>query len=430
MNVGLVVPDSVRMIRPSATTAIAIDGGRPTGPQPPLGDVVGDKLNLDISALPNTSPVVVSTFSPGTVVAPGIIASTTWTEIEDMNLVDQGKLTNVQMGDLFARTTPTQDLVQFATNPTPTNPYQVRLRINATITNYSASNKTIIYSGGGNDTITQSTVTIPAEFYGEDGDDNISGAIGNDWLVGGIGNDRINGGRGNNVIWGDNSPTTPTDPQPQDTAVGGDDSLSGLEGNDVFYGGAGNDQVSAGGGNDYANGGLGNDVLDGFDGDDRLYGGAGNDTITGSSGNDLLMGNDGDDKMYGNAGNDVLVGGTGIDLIDAGDGNDLIVSGSVNNETSSWTSQASAGTFSAATYTNGSDNDAALLILLTQWGGSNNRSSIGSITHDGVNDDLYGGLGDDDFCWEMVDVLDNPPGISPPDYNAPAMGSDERFGPT
>jgi fibronectin-binding autotransporter adhesin len=430
MQVGLAVSDAVRLIRPSVTTGLAIDGGQPTGPQPPLGDIVnGDKLNLDVTALPNTNPVIVSTFSPGSVVATGI-APTTWTQIEDMNLVDQGRLTNVQMGDLYARTTPNQDLVQFGLNPTPLNPYQVRLRINSTMANYSASNKTIIYSGGHNDTITQANLTIPAEFYGEDGDDNISGAIANDWLVGGIGNDRINAGRGDNVVWGDNAPTLPGDPQPQDGATGGNDILSGLEGADVFYGGAGNDHVSAGDGNDYVNGGLGEDFLDGFGGDDRIYGGAGNDTLTGARGNDLLIGNAGDDKLYGNEGNDVLIGGTEADLLDGGNGNDLLVNGSVLNETSSRTSLATASNYSPATYTNPADNDAALIGLLFQWATASDPTSIAPISHDGANDDLFGGQGDDDFCWEVADVLDNATGISPPDYGAFGMGFDQRINPT
>jgi fibronectin-binding autotransporter adhesin len=429
MNVGLVVADTYRLIRPSVSTSIAIDGGQPTGLAAPLGDVAGDTHNLDISALPNTTPVVVSTFGPGTVVATGI-APITWTQIENMNLVDQGKLTNVQMGDLFARTTPAADLVQITRNPTTLNPNQVRLRLTATIGNYSASNKTIIYGGGLNDTITQANLTIPAEFYGEDGDDYLSGAMNNDWLVGGIGNDRINGSGGDNVIWGDNAPTNPGDLTPQDGAVGGDDQLSGLGGSDVFYGGAGNDLVSAGDGNDYANGGLGNDVLDGHVGDDRLYGGAGNDVISGHTGDDLLIGNAGDDKLYGAAGNDVIFGGSGLDLLDGGDGNDLLVSGSVANETSSFTSLANTSTFSPATYSNPTDNDAALLALFAQWATFGNRGTLGTtpaITHDGVKDDLYGGRGDDDFCWELVDVL---PGLAPTDYNALGQGTDERFGPT
>lgn len=148
------------------------------------------------------------------------------------------------------------------------------------------------------------------------------------------------------------------------------------------------------------------------------------------TGNDLLVGNAGDDKLYGNTGNDVLFGGTGIDQIDGGDGNDLLVSGSVDNENSSWTAMASVGNYSAATYSNPADNDAALILLLSQWGTSSNRGSIGSISHDGLNDDLIGGLGDEDFCWEVPDVFDNPPGLAPSDFNAFGMGTNKRFGPS
>jgi Ca2+-binding RTX toxin-like protein len=125
-----------------------------------------------------------------------------------------------------------------------------------------------------------------------------------------------------------------------------------------------------------------------------------------------------------------VFGGTGADELNGGDGNDLLVTGSVNNENSSWTSVASVGNYSPATYTLGSDNDAALLALLNAWGASSNRSSIGAITHDGADDDVYGNLGDDDFCWETADIVDDLPAINPPDYNAPFMGNDERFGPT
>ena len=50
-----------------------------------------------------------------------------------------------------------------------------------------------------------------------------------------------------------------------------------------------------------------------------------------------------------------MFGGTGADLVDGGEGNDLIVSGSVANETSSWTSLPNTSTYSLATYTNGAD---------------------------------------------------------------------------
>jgi fibronectin-binding autotransporter adhesin len=427
-NVGLAVLDTVRSIRPSVSTLIAIDGGLPTGLAAPLGDALGDVLNVDVSALPNTTPVIVSTFSPGTLSTTGI-QPLNWVEIEDINLVDQAKLTNVQMGDLFARTTPTSDFIQLTQNGTSGNPSQVRLRITASIGNYSASNKTIVYGGGLNDTITQSNLTIPAEFYGEGGDDVLSGAMNNDWLVGGLGSDRINGSGGDNVIWGDNSPTLPGDPTPQDLALGGNDTLSGLGGNDVFYGGGGDDSVSAGAGNDYASGGQGNDSLGGSDGDDRLYGGTGNDTLGGDAGNDLLSGGSGDDSLLGSSGNDVLLAGTGADNVDGGSGDDLLVSGSVANESSSFTSLANTTTFNTATYINPADNDSALLTLLAQWAASSSRASLAAVTHDGADDDLFGSTGNDDFCWENADIADDLPALTPPDFNAPGMGSDERFAP-
>ena len=106
------------------------------------------------------------------------------------------------------------------------------------------------------------------------------------------------------------------------------------------------------------------------------------------------------------------------------------VSGATVGENSTFSSVATTTTFGAPTYSNPSDNDAALLTLLTQWGLSSNRSGIAAITHDGANDDLVGGTGDDDFVWETVDILDNPPILSPTDFNTFGMGSDERFGPT
>jgi fibronectin-binding autotransporter adhesin len=197
----------------------------------------------------------------------------------------------------------------------------------------------------------------------------------------------------------------------------------------VIYGGGGDDLVTAGGGNDYVNGGQGNDNLGGDDGDDRLYGGLGNDTIGGHTGNDVLTGADGDDFLYGNTGNDVIFGGFGIDVVDGGDGNDLLVSGSVANETSSRTALANTTTYSPATYTNGTDNDAALITLLAQWVSTENNMGVAAITHDGVDDDLAGGLGNDDFCWELPDLVEDPFAASPSDFNAPGMGMDERFGP-
>jgi fibronectin-binding autotransporter adhesin len=430
-NVGQVVTSAIRGIRPSVTTGIFIDGGLPIGVAAPQGDIVGDVLNLDISAISNAAPVIVSSNSPGTLAVTGV-RPINWTEIEDMNLVDQGKLTNVQMGDLFGRATPGTDVMVFSINSSNANPNGVRMRVNATVGDYRASNKTVMYAGDSNDYITQANVRLPAEFYGEGGDDYLSGGMGNDWLSGGLGHDSINGSGGDNILWGDNAPTVPSDPTPQDSADGGNDILSGLNGNDVFYGGGGDDQVSAAGGNDYAYGGQGNDTLDGAEGDDRLYGGLGNDVIAGSDGHDLLSGGGNDDKLYGGVGNDVLIGGSGVDLIDGGTGSDLLITGSLTGETSSWTSVASTTTYNPATYFNPAASDAALLTLLAQWSLSNNNSGAISmgIQHDGANDDVYGSTGDDDFCWEAADTLESPPLYLLPDFNAFGMGTDERFGPT
>lgn len=402
-------------IRPSLTTTLTLNGGAPVV-------LPGDRLNLDMSV--TTAPIFIDTV--GGQALSQSHKPVFFSSIETYDVIDDsGPIPNVDQGDLYVRTTPQADLVVFSKG----NGVSTRVRVNAAMYTFFPNNQIICYGRELDDYITASNITLPVDFRGEDGNDYLAGGVANDWLTGGLGNDRINGGSGDNVIWGDNSPL-PADPQPQDLAIGGDDSLSGLGGNDVFYGGGGNDAVSAGAGNDYAYGGQGNDELDGSDGDDRLYGSAGNDKLSGGTGNDSLSAGANDDKLYGQQGNDVLIGGTGIDEIDGGEGNDLLVSGSVANENSSWTSVASTTTFPAVNYANGADNDSAILILLAQWGSASNRGSIAAITHDGDNEDIYGGLGDDDFCWEAADVVDNPPGISPVDYLAPLMGMDERFGPT
>ncbi|WP_425616767.1 autotransporter-associated beta strand repeat-containing protein [Anatilimnocola sp. NA78] len=430
MNVGLVVAPTTQLIRPSMSTAITINGGIPTNPLPaPVGDIIGDTLNLDITSIPNTAPVVVAAGSSGVLNSAG--QPVAWSEIEDLNLVDQGKLTNVQVGDLFARTTSANDLIQFSRNNTVAQPHRVRLRINSTFGDYNVSNKTIVYAGDGADYVTQANLTVSAEFYGEGGNDLLYGATNNDWLVGGLDNDSVNGGNGDNVLWGDNAPASTDVVPPQDSPIGGNDTLSGGTGNDVIYGGGGNDRLGGFDSNDYLHGGFGDDIADGGFGDDRVYGGAGNDQLAGYLGNDLLVGEAGNDILNGGSGNDVLIGGTGEDNMSGEFGNDLLITGSVANEHSTWTSVASVGPFSAATYSSGTDNDAALLALLNIWGTSNLRTGLATITHDGVDDDVYGKLGDDDFCWEAADVADQgPTALSPPDFQVPGNGTDERFGPT
>ena len=430
-NVGLTVPDTVRAIRPSTTTGIDINGGRPTGPQPPTGDTIGDSFNLDLSGLPSASYLILPTAS-GVVGASGL-APIAYAEIEDINLFLNNQLINVQMGDTLVRGTDDNDLIVFSRNTAAgLGPNGARIRVNTDFVDVVLSGKTLTFARNGNDYVTQSNVTRPAEMYGEAGNDDIFGGTQNDFLVGGLGNDKINASQGDNVVWGDDSPTTAV-PNPQDLAVGGDDILSGLGGNDVFYGGGGDDAVSAGGGSDYASGGEGDDTLGGSDGDDRLYGGVGNDVLGGGAGNDLLSGGSDNDILIGNTGNDVIFGGTGTDDLSGNEGTDLLITGSVANENSSRTSVPSVGNYGVDSYANPADNDFALLTLLNSWAGAGtalSRSSLAAITHDGVDDDIYGDTGDDDFCWEMADILDQGGKLTPPDYNAPNMGADERFGPT
>ena len=93
------------MIRNSISTLINIDGGRPTAaPNPPVGDQIGDVLNLDTTAL--LPPVIVATLG-GTPSQPGVAQSiaappshrpVNFIEIEDINLVDRGILTDVRNG--------------------------------------------------------------------------------------------------------------------------------------------------------------------------------------------------------------------------------------------------------------------------------------------------------------------------------------------
>ncbi|MGN6725968.1 MAG: C2 family cysteine protease [Tepidisphaeraceae bacterium] len=79
-----------------------------------------------------------------------------------------------------------------------------------------------IKGGAGNDKITvASTVTIPANLYGDDGNDTLSGGSGNDYLYGGAGNDSLLGNAGRDEL----------------IAVGGgtSDTLNGGTGEDFYW---------------------------------------------------------------------------------------------------------------------------------------------------------------------------------------------------
>jgi fibronectin-binding autotransporter adhesin len=346
----------------------------------PMGDTVGDVLNLDMTGA--TGPVVVATVS-GTVVS-GSTQPLSFQEIEDINLNDGGP-TNVVMGDLYARGTSGPDIFQVSLNasPQPGQPVSVRLRANSTFYTVTMTTKAIIYGRDGNDQISMVNVALPAEFYGEGNDDVLTGFSGNDLLVGGLGLDRVNGGAGNNTLYGDNSTGN-------GSVFDGNDIVTGGAGNDILYGGGGNDTMTGAGGVDYLYGNSGDDNMDGGDGNDRLYGGGGNDTMSGATGDDLLAGNTGNDKLYGKSGNDVVIGGDGADLVMGEDGNDLLFNGTIT-----YNSPAPPVVGTDNSTTANDTNDQAMLALLNAWAaGSLNLANVTRV-HDAFVDTLGGGTGTD-----------------------------------
>jgi len=111
------------------------------------------------------------------------------------------------------------------------------------------------------------------------------------------------------------------------------DTLDGGLGSDQIYAGGGDDSVHGGDGDDVLYGEDGNDFLEGDDGNDVIYGGAGNDYIIGDSGlgDDKLYGEEGDDTLVGHAGNDLLSGGAGDDSLEGGEGDDTLIGGFGND---------------------------------------------------------------------------------------------------
>lgn len=159
------------------------------------------------------------------------------------------------------------------------NKGEIMVHAGSTNASFAASgvNKLVINGGSAADNIFVSDrLTIPAEIYGNGGNDVIHGGGGNDSIYGGEGNDLIYGGKGENVIYGE----------------AGNDTLIGQNGNDTLDGGAGNDFLVGAGGDD--------DLIAGT-GDDTLIGGGGNDTLTGGSGTDIEIGGGGTNTILGNS---------------------------------------------------------------------------------------------------------------------------------
>jgi Ca2+-binding RTX toxin-like protein len=104
--------------------------------------------------------------------------------------------------------------------------------------------------------------------------------------------------KGNDVLTVDDS----NGPMPPANLFGG-------EGDDILTGSASDDMLDGGPGNDTLDGRSGNDRLLGGPGNDILIGGRGNDFIDGGDGDDLIIWNpgDGSDIVEGGTGNDTLV---------------------------------------------------------------------------------------------------------------------------
>ena len=126
-----------------------------------------------------------------------------------------------------------------------------------------ANTTEILVSGGnGDDTISLGNAALPpAQLFGGNGNDVLTGGSAADQLFGGNGNDTLNGGDGDDILDGG----------------AGDDTVVGDKGTDTAFLGAGNDTFrwNPGDGNDTVEGGAGFDTLD-FLGADRLQG----ETIT------------------------------------------------------------------------------------------------------------------------------------------------------
>ncbi len=223
---------------------------------------------------------------------------------------------------------------------------------NDTITGMAGND--LIYGGNDQDLI-----------YGGAGNDTVSGDAGNDSIYGGDGNDLASGGDGNDLIDTSNSLQSPDIGYPglypadidpnndKDSVYGGagDDTIRTGDDRDLIDGGTGNDSIDAGVDNDTVTGGDGNDTIVGAEGADCIDGGTGNDVIYGgygpgvpesvnipdatdlapTNGTDSIHGGDGNDTIFGMDDRDTLYGDAGNDMLDGGIDNDLMYGGTGND---------------------------------------------------------------------------------------------------
>ncbi len=404
-------------MQPTATIPISVHGGvlaatpGPGVPFNPFGEVI-DKFNLDMTNRadgPLVTPVVIVDTNGGNAVSANT-ALVRFTGIEDIDLKDDGLLTNTVIGDFYVRATGNADYIEFRSAAQVDPVFRVRvgnIYYPSSTGNFgpytTGTSKVYVYGREGNDTITMYNTRLNAVIFGEEGNDVLTGGYGNDLLIGGQGDDRLNGAAvgGNDEIWGDDFDPVVDIPSVASQTGTGNDQINTFGGNDTVYGQGGNDIVNSGGGDDYVNGGPGNDAINGQAGNDRLYGGSGVDTVAGGEGNDLVAGNAGDDNLLGDGGNDIVIGGLGVDIVNGGAGSDGVVGDDSSN---------AGGSGSLA---KNDIADAALLALLTAgtpYGGLNSAGDDGSL------DTLWGGSEADAFYNTATDLA--------ADKNAPGYGPD------
>lgn len=423
--------DKLQPVLRTGQTQIALHGGSaaaspgPGIPYNPFAEL-GDKLFLDLT----------STWS-GTAVTPIVIVDTNggnadsvntqsfrFTGIEDLDLYDGGALTSAAIGDFFARGTEQGDLIQFTALSAGSDP-TFRLRVSNTYypsstgsygpyftltTTAHPASKMYVYGRGGIDSISMGSTRLNAAFFGEAGDDVLTGGYGDDLIVGGSGNDRLSGSTvgGNDEIWGDDyNPAVDNPAFASQAPLGGNDQINTYGGNDAVYGQGGSDGIYTGAGDDYISGGDGVDQVNGQAGSDRIYGGAGNDVLAGGDGSDVIAGGAGDDTLLGDGGNNILIGGTGKDTANGGNGRDVLVGNDSN------------GPGGGSSLFRGDVADAALLALLSLWASSPTMGSLGGFgsgADDGSVDTLWGGTEADAFFTTGGDQA--------ADRNAPGYGPD------
>jgi len=155
-------------------------GGRAVDLLIALADRPGDVLNLDTSAL--AGPVLVTTTdrspsTPGSAnsLAPGVdFSPVEFAAIEDLNLVDRGRLTEAEMGDVFLRGTNLPETFRFA----PVHSDMARVQIGEANHLLTIVGRAIVDALGGNDLI--NTGSAADVLIGGAGDDILAGNGGDD----------------------------------------------------------------------------------------------------------------------------------------------------------------------------------------------------------------------------------------------------------